>query len=202
MANAAKGMTNPDVKGKMPTSTPSIKSAPKDNSTFDVGHSARLPTGEHFTAMQDHHTLMEAEHIKADPVKMHKVRQVSGRKMKAATAIHSVADIKAAGKKLRAGGVPGALGKAAVSPNNPDDGVGGFPAGERDHEAEDHYNTLHKAEEIKMHRGRMAGVRKVAQARLHAAHKVHEHAMTTAASSPSDEDPDEVTPKTYVGTKA
>lgn len=140
------------TKPTMPTKNPSIKSA-------------MMPEMD-YKAHDDHRTLMEAEHIKADPSKMMKVRKVAGRKLMAATAINNISDIKAAGKKMRAGSMP----KAGADPTEP---AKRYPSGDIDQEAEMHYNTLSNAEGIKASPSRMAAVGKVAGAKMHAASMVH-----------------------------
>jgi len=131
--------------------------------------SARLPDGVDYAAHNDHRTLMEAEHIKADPVKMNKVRQVAGRKLAAAQGIHAISnisDIKKAGKALRAG----KLQDPGADPSSP---ASRFPSGEMDEDGLSHHRTLEDAEHIKASPARMEAVKKVAAAKYHAAHMVH-----------------------------
>lgn len=117
-----------------------------------------MPDDVGYEANDDHRTLMEAEHIKADPVKMAKVRKISGRKLKGAAAVHSIADIKAAGKAMRIA--------SKVDDGDADDRG-------KDYEADMHHETLMRAETIKSDPKRMAAVSKVSSAKLAAAKNVH-----------------------------
>ena len=164
---ATKGTSTVTTK-KLPSSTPSIKGAAPRKTPAIADHimSARMDDGGDYKAHSDHRTLMEAEHIKADPAKMHKVRQVAGRKMAAASAINSIADIKAAAKQLRAGKLPGKASEASSEAKH-------YPGGELDEEGLSHHRTLEEAEHIKSSPSRMAGVRKIAGSKYAAAHAIH-----------------------------